>query len=161
MHVSLSSGTLLGLYKYRDVIDWDGDGDISVIYGTGYQSIMTKEMKSQGINANMLQVRYKNASVDIVRWKGKAETLRGHELEKLQKYYPEHVMKNEYMIVKEFHKLDGIPQGWIFPRKTMKLGVVNCAIPNEPEKVLAYRYPWTYRWNLKVPYKWKCYIPFL
>ena len=97
-------------------------------------------------------------SLDFIRWKAGNTTRGGKREVTLHKYYPPFVKDN--FIVRTHHKLESIPFSWIAPTGKINFHGVDVAIPNDPEKVLAFRYPWTYaKMRLKFPYKWKCWVP--
>ena len=76
-------------------------------------------------------------------------------IEILFRYYPPFVKDN--FIVRTHHKLESIPFSWIAPTGKINFHGVDVAIPNNHEKVLAFRYSWTYaKIRLEFPYKWKC-----
>lgn len=150
-------GTLLGAYRINDILPYDHDADISLLFSSNpYRAFVALE--KNGIHANGLQARYGDVSIDFIRWKAK-NTTRGAKKEvTLHKYYPPFVKDN--FIVRNHHKLESIPLSWIAPTGKINFHGVNVAIPNDPEKVLAFRYPWTYgKMQLEFPYKWKCWVP--
>ena len=151
-------GTLLGVVKFQDIIPWDHDGDISYVLGSG-SSEFHEELAAHGIQSNGLIATYKGLSIDYVRWIPKTGTFNGEETLLMEKYYPAHIWKSDNIVVRYHHKLESFPQSWVVPSKKINFQGVQVTIPNSPEVFLANRYPYSYRLNINVPYKWKCYIP--
>ena len=92
--------------------------------------------------------------MDFIRWKANNTTL-GAKREVI--YLP---FARDNFIIRNHHKVESIPFSWIAPTGKINFHGVDVAIPNDPEKVLAFRYPWTFgKIRLEFPYKWKCWVP--
>ena len=111
-----------------------------------------------GINANRLPAGFGKASLDFVRWKTQNRTAGGKAEVMLHKFYPASVRDN--YVVRYHHTLETFPQSWAVPTARINFHGVDVAIPNSPERLLAFRYPWTYgTFGFQFPYKWKCWVP--
>lgn len=150
-------GTLLGAYRINDILPYDHDADISFLFSSN-PSRAFFALKKNGMHVNGLQARYGDVSLDFIRWKATNTTLGANSEVILHKYYPPFVKDN--FIIRNHHKLESIPLSWIAPTGKINFHGVDVAIPNDPEKVLAFRYPWTFgKIRLEFPYKWKCWVP--
>ncbi|KAK3744973.1 hypothetical protein QZH41_008498 [Actinostola sp. cb2023] len=150
--------TLLGAERFRDVLPWDGDADISFLL-TEEKSLVHEELLNYDISSNVLRAFYEGESIDYMRWVQRKGLINGREAIILHKYYPDSVLKHENAIVLYHHKLESFPLSWVKPTKTIDFHGVKLAIPNNPDSLLRHRYPWTYYTGLSIPYKWKCWIP--
>ena len=143
--------------KFKGLIPWDGDGDISIIYpGEMYNAgPWIDYLDARGIDANMMVATYKDMTVDVMRWKTYTKTKEGVAATYLHKYYPS--SSQDSMIVKISHELESFPLSWIEPRLQTKFYGKSVHIPNKWKQLLRKRYPISLGFNL--PYKWKCWIP--
>lgn len=143
--------------KFKGLIPWDGDGDISIIHpGEMYNADPWIDyLAERGIDANMMVATYKHMNVDVMRWKKYTKTNEGVTETYLYKYYP--LSSQDSMIVKLNHKLDSFPLSWIEPRLKMSFYGKSVHIPSKWKQLLRKRYPLSLGLNL--PYKWKCWIP--
>lgn len=155
----LDYGTLLGAMQYGDVLPWDGDADISYLYDPSGEIEVHKRLFEHGIKSNGLQARYNGMSIDYVRWTQSNGTFRGIKQILLNKYYPKSMMDKEILIVRYQHKLDTFPLSWIVPVRKVNFHGVEVTVPNAAERLLTYRYPYTYFLGINTPYKWKCWVP--
>ncbi|XP_048581974.1 uncharacterized protein RP689 [Nematostella vectensis] len=155
----LDYGTLVGAVRRGDVLPWDGDADISFLRDQEKYVVHEELIKIHGIQSNGLQANYKGLSIDYVRWEEIEGSYSGQKQTLLHKYYPSSVLKNENMLVLWNHELDTFPKAWVTPRKRIDFQGSQLAIPNDPHRHLAHRYPTTYWHGFSVPFKWKCYVP--
>lgn len=147
------SGTLLGAYRINDILPYDRDADFSFLFSSNPPRAFFA-LKKNGMHVNGLQARYGDVSMDFIRWKANNTTL-GAKREVI--YLP---FARDNFIIRNHHKLESIPFSWIAPTGKINFHGVDVAIPNDPEKVLAFRYPWTFgKIRLEFPYKWKCWVP--
>ena len=151
--ILLYSGTLLGAYRMGDILPYDHDADISYILETEKPEAFRK-LRELGMQANGLVVALGDVTVDFMRWQpvnvssyisGKTETM-------LRKYYPPSSKDN--LILKYHHTLETSPMSWVVPFKRFYFQEVNVAVPNSPDKLLAFRYPYTFgARGFQFPYK--------
>ena len=151
--ILLHSGTLLGAYRMGDILPYDHDADISYILETEKPEAFRK-LRELGMQANGLVVALGDVTVDFMRWQpvnvssyisGKTETM-------LRKYYPPSSKDN--LILKYHHTLETSPMSWVVPFKRFYFQEVNVALPNSPNKLLAFRYPYTFgARGFQFPYK--------
>ncbi|CAH3157218.1 unnamed protein product [Pocillopora meandrina] len=149
----LDYGTLLGAYRMGDILSYDHDADISYILETEKPEAFRK-LRELGMQANGLVVALGDVTVDFMRWQpvnvsnyisGKTETM-------LRKYYPPSSKDN--LILKYHHTLETSPMSWVVPFKRFYFQDVNIALPNSPDKLLAFRYPYTFgARGFQFPYK--------
>ncbi|KAL9966392.1 hypothetical protein ACROYT_G024455 [Oculina patagonica] len=155
----LDYGTLLGAYRTGDILPHDHDADISFILKTESFDAY-KELRRLGMKAGGLIAIFGNVTVDFVRWKPVNMTVHGKTEVMLHKYYPPWVKDN--FILEYHHTLEAFPQSWVVPPTRINFLGVNVSIPNSPERLLAFRYPYTYgTFGFQFPYKWKCWVPCL
>ena len=153
----LISGTLLGAYRSGDILPYDHDADISFLLSSD-PSQAFHELAMSGINANGLAARFGKVSLDFVRWKAQNRTAGEKAEVMLHKFYPASVRDN--YLVRYHHTLETFPLSWAVPTARINFHGVDVAIPNSPERLLAFRYPWTYgTFGFQFPYKWKCWVP--
>ena len=141
--ILLYSGTLLGAYRMGDILPYDHDADISYILETEKPEAFRK-LRELGMQANGLVVALGDVTVDFMRWQpvnvssyisGKTETM-------LRKYYPPSSKEN--LILKYHHTLETSPMSWVVSFKRFYFQEVNVALPNSRDKLLAFRYPYTF-----------------
>lgn len=146
--------------KFGDVIPWDGDGDISSLYDTSFDSsLMNEEFASYGIHRNALVALVNGTQLDYVRWTTSDGEYNGHKEKVLNKYYPEWILNDENVFVRFSRHRELLPLSWVVPTTKINFLGVQVSVPREYEKCLCARYPFTYRYNLFTPYKWKCWLP--
>ena len=153
------SGTLLGAYRSGDVLPYDHDADISFILETESLDAF-RDLRQLGIKANGLVAVFGDQTVDFARWipvnrssyvYGKTETM-------LRKFYP--ASSKDSFILKYHQTLETFPKSWVVPLARVDFQGVDVAIPNSPESLLAFRYPYTFgTFGFQFPYKWKCWVP--
>lgn len=154
---SFSLGTLLGAYRMGDVLPHDHDADISFLLSSDTSHVFS-ELAKTGIQANNLAARCGKVSLDFIRWRAENKTINGKTVVILHKFYPPSVRDN--MLVRYHHTLESFPQSWAIPSARINFHGVDVAIPTSPERLLAFRYPYTYgTFGFQFPYKWKCWIP--
>ena len=153
------SGTLLGAYQIGDILPHDHDADISFLVSSNTSQAF-RELTKSGIKAAGIKARYGGMIIDFVPWKpGIRTTHEGTEV-LLYKSYPSYVLENDNIMNRYHHKLETFPQSWAVPTSRISFHGVDVAIPNAPERLLAFRYPWTYgMFGFQFPYKWKCWVP--
>ncbi|KAJ5074048.1 fukutin-related protein [Anaeramoeba ignava] len=63
-------GTLLGAVRHHDVIPWDSDADVSILYEDRYKIDNCKQWlkNDYGMNLNSLAGFYGQATLDVFRW---------------------------------------------------------------------------------------------
>lgn len=153
----LDYGTLLGAYHTGDILHYDHDADISFLLSSD-PSQAFRELNKYGINANGLVAGFQKMSLDFCRWKAMKSTSGGKTEVLLHKFYPASVRDN---VILRYHRtLESFPLSWVVPTVRINFQGVDVAIPNSADRLLAYRYPWTYGvFKFQFPYKWKCWVP--
>lgn len=155
-----STGTLLGAVKFGDVLPWDGDADISSVYHIEFNpSEMNAEFANYGIHRNGLVAQVNRTQLDYYRWTVTDGTFNGVQEKVLKSYYPKWITDTDNIFVKLEHSRETVPLSWVVPTKKIDFAGVPVAIPKEYKKFLEARYPFTYRFNIFTPYKWKCWLP--
>lgn len=150
---------MLGAVRFKDVVPWDSDADISYLLRDEKPSFHKELREDHNIVSSMMSAYYKGISIDYMRWEIKEGKFDGKDDILLYKYYPESVLKNENIIVLHHMKLETFPLSWVKPTMRVDFQGVQLAIPNVPHKLLKHRYPLSYSLGVSIPYKWKCYIP--
>ena len=153
------AGTLLGVYSIGDILPHDHDADISFILSTESLDAY-RELRTLGIKANGLIAIFGKVNVDFMRWRPVNTSTHGKTEIMLHKFYP--ASSKDNFILKYHHTLETFPQSWIVPAAKINFQGVSVSIPNSPERLLAFRYPYTYGvFRFQFPYKWKCWVPCL
>ena len=144
-----------------DVLPHDHDADISFLASSDTSQAF-RGLAKDGIKAAGIKARFKNVILDFVPWKAQYRTTHeGTEL-MLYKSYPSYVIEKDNIMNRYHHKLESFPYLWAFPTGRIKFHGVDVSIPNSPEKLLSFRYPYTFGFfgkRIQIPYKWKCYVP--
>ena len=97
-----------------------------------------------------------NVTADFVRWIPVNKSTSGKTEVMLHKFYP--ASSGDNFILKYHHTLDTFPQSWVVPPARINFHGVDVAIPNSPERLLAFRYPYTYgMFGFQFPYKFSLY----
>ena len=135
----------------------DHDADISFILSTESLDAYW-ELSKLGIKANGMVAVFGDVNVDFMRWIPANKTTRGRTEVMLYKYYP--ASSRDNFIVKYHHTLETFPQSWVVPSVRIDFHGVDVSFPNSPERLLAFRYPYTFgTFGFQFPYKWKCWVP--
>lgn len=158
----LDYGTLIGALRYGDIMSYDTDGDIAFLMNEFYkQQKVNERLRRFDISYSMGtsyfgRARYGTMWVDVTRWRVHSEKSDGMEGELLVKDLTSQDEKNRDFYSRHKDESEEFPLLWMQPRRTVKFLNGTAKIPNEAEKLIRHRYPYSYRFN--VPYKFKCWI---
>lgn len=153
-------GTLLGSYRKGTVIDYDHDGDIGYLLSdinmvSGMVAPLLTEQYNISINVyNPVQMTFNGTKVDLFVY-GTYESLHipipdGKTSETLTR----HFYRNSDFMEQTYSDVE--PE-WLFPLSKCPFEGQQVSCPNQIEKILSTRYPYSYKYNLIVPFKFWCY----
>eukprot|EP00118_Oscarella_pearsei_P011668 m.80075 g.80075 ORF g.80075 m.80075 type:complete len:201 (+) comp36162_c0_seq2:1086-1688(+) len=146
----LDYGTLLAAVRDGDLIPWDHDADLGYfIKDSSKVREMTGEAAKMGITWNAGAALYQDVSVDFFRYSTWQESS-SKEPFLIAKF------KDDGPFLRWYRYREAFPARWILPVKRKEFLGKQMPIPAEPTALLSHRYPWTYRFGIKLPYRWKC-----
>ncbi|XP_077869014.1 uncharacterized protein RT0683-like [Saccoglossus kowalevskii] len=161
----LDFGTLLGAMRNGDIIRYDGDADISRIYPEGKKYsdyLFTKKLMEKGIEGNAIIATYKDVTVDLHKWDIHKEFTKDGTMHMIVKRWYSTRRRKENPYVNELYdKTVIVPLSWILPTRRVRFLGIEAKIPNNVDEFLNNRFSFTYKLDISVPYKWKCWIPFI
>lgn len=158
----LDYGTLIGAFRNGDIISYDTDGDVAFLINEYYKPEEVKYRLgrfdiSYGHGISYFgRAKYGAMWVDVTRWTVHAGKFDGKEVKLLVKDLTSHDEENRDFVGRNMDEREKFPLLWMQPRRTVNFLNVTAKIPNEAEKLIRHRYPYSYRFN--VPYKFKCWI---
>lgn len=153
-------GSLLGSYRSGSIINYDHDGDmgylgkdLSVVSWT-VAPILNKKFNISLDSGNPVQMEYNGTKVDLFVYNTYSTMGRSVPGGKTDQTLTRIFYRNSEYFEQTYSDVE--PE-WIFPLKLCSLSGAHVSCPSDIEKVLSTRYPYTFKSNLVVPFKFWCY----
>lgn len=153
-------GTLLGTIRYKDVIPWDFDGDISYLLSDlpKMKTLVVPDLRNKyGIYANednFVKMVYNGSTVDLFQYTTYA----------LLKNVANHPRHSNSTLTRAKYRLAPWLETYADTEKEFALPPIKCLFagqyvncPAKPKEILRHRYPNVLNQNL--PYKLQCWLP--
>ncbi|XP_078360333.1 ribitol 5-phosphate transferase FKRP-like [Oculina patagonica] len=158
----LDYGTLIGALKSGDILSYDTDGDVAFLVNEYYkpQEVRDRLREFEIIygygESYFSRAKYGTMWVDVTRWTVHDGIFDGRSTKLASKDLSNRDDVSRDFVNRYRDENEKFPFQWIQPRKTIKFLNITAKVPNEAEKLIRHRYPYTYRFS--VPYKFKCWI---
>ena len=117
------------------------------------------DAKELGITLNGGAATYQSASIDMFRYSNYIAPSTGNsDSEQTSEPILISGFKTDGIFLTRYRHWEAVPTKWIFPvRRKAFLGKM-MSVPSDVDAVLKHRYPLTYRFGIRFPYRWKCWI---
>ncbi|XP_077867709.1 ribitol 5-phosphate transferase FKRP-like [Saccoglossus kowalevskii] len=173
----LDCGTLLGAIRSGDILRYDHDADISIVYkpttaiqishllknavnniGMKYISFGEINPTTKRKETSFGRVRYNDVYIDIYGWQIRDGVFQGRPQQILHKPYPDYKMLLLNKLIEKYViEVYEFPLAWLHPRRQIEFIGIKAMVPNNADALLTALYPFK---KFAVPYKLKCWLPF-
>nr|XP_006816233.1 PREDICTED: fukutin-like [Saccoglossus kowalevskii] len=165
----LTSGTLLGYYRTKDILRHDYDADLAVLYPYGgkydekqlIQSLTKKHISylscynKNGDRIGVCVFKYKDVTLDIMMYISYEDHAHGKTRQMLRRFpIVEDGDKMTYIEMIDY-SLQTFPMSMVVPLQYKSFLGMGVNIPNKLEDYLYFHYR-TFKYEM--PYKWKCWF---
>lgn len=154
-------GTLLGSTRRQGMIPYDHDADAGYllkdapIVGRTVAPELKREFDVDLDRLMPVQMHYQGARVDLFAYGTYQEIDRP-----IPKGKTNTTLTRAYYRVSEWFEqtYSDMEVDDVLPTRTCPFENGRLMCPNKPRAVLGRRYPYTYRWNVRIPFKLRCYV---
>lgn len=153
-------GSLLGSWRYANVIPWDHDGDVAYLWRDARvisDVVSPKLSRDFGIRLDPelpVQMHYKGTWVDVFAYATYNELRLDLPASKSNDTLTRATFRNPQEFEERYCDID---VDYVIPTTLCRLGSRWVACPHDVLTVLKTRYPFTFSTGISVPFKFQCY----